>query len=201
MKNLVMRLLNDLMDKVNNGTATNAERTRLNNALNILNNRADDGRWGKAFELLNVSTKARKSYVAKQGKADGYFYLNGKRHPIEYKTNGGRVGSLYRMTKPENAYIVYSMDFETRQTYRKDGTPRDTKHYTVAPIVLKVSDFLAILEHCNATKVIGHADKGDDEIAIQGDSAKLAKCLANYPIPYDPNLEYYTEDFEDLELW
>lgn len=201
MKNLVMRLLNDLLDKVNNGTANAAERARLNNALNILNNKADDGRWGKAFELLNVSAKARKSYVAKQGKADGYFYFDGKRHAVEYKTNGGRVGSLYKLNKPENAFIIYSMDFTTRQTYKKDGTPRDTKHYVVEPRILKVSDFLAILEHCNALKVIGHQGKGDDEVAIQGDSVKLAKCLDLYPIMFDPELEYQPEDFEDLELW
>lgn len=201
MKNLVIKKLTELSDKVASGNATTAEKNRLTNALRILNNEADDGRWGKAYEVLYVSLTSRKSYVAKQGKVDGYFYLDGKRHRIEYKTNGGRIGSLYRMTKPESAYICYSMDFETRQTYRKDGTPRDTKHYTVAPVVLKVSDFLSILEHCNATKVIGHADKGDDEIAIQGDSAKLAKCLADYPITFDPNYRYTAEDFEDIELF
>lgn len=201
MKNLVMRLLNDLMDKVNNGTANAAERARLNNALNILNNRADDGRWGKAFELLNVSTKARKSYVAKQGKADGYFYFDGKRHAVEYKTNGGRVESLYRMNKPENAFIIYSMDFTTRVYTNKDGSKGGGKHYVVEPRILKVSDFLAILEHCKAVKVIGHEDKNDNERAVQGDSVKLAKCLDLYPIMFDPELEYQPEDFEDLELW
>lgn len=201
MKNLVITKVNELTAKVASGNATKAETARLNNALIILNNEADSGRWGKAFEMLNVSNTARKTYVAAQGKIDGYFYLNGERKAVEYKTNGGRIGSLYNLRKPENAYIVYSMDFETRQTYRKDGTPRPTKHYVVAPIILKVSDFLAILEHCNATKVIGHQGKGDEEIAIQGDSAKLAKCLADYPIAYDPNARYTTEDFEDLELF
>lgn len=201
MKNLVITKVNELMAKVASGNATKAETARLNNALIILNNEADSGRWGKAFEMLNVSNTARKTYVAAQGKIDGYFYLDGKRKAVEYKTNGGRIGSLYKMTKPESAYIIYSMDFETRQTYRKDGTPRPTKHYVVAPVILKVSDFLAILEHCNATKVIGHEGKEDFEVAVQGDSAKLAKCLADYPITFDPNTKYTTEDFEDLELW
>lgn len=201
MKDLVIKKLQELTAKVDNGTATKAERVRLVQALRILNNKADDGRWGKAYELLYVSMTSRKSYVAKQGKVDGYFFFNGSRKPVEYKTNGGRIESLYRMTKPENAFIVYSMDFTTRQTYRKDGTPRDTKHYVVAPRIFKVSDFLAILEHCNATKVIGHAGKGDEEIAIQGDSAKLAKCLDLYPITFDPDIEYQPEDFEELVLW
>ena len=197
MKNVVIKKLNELSAKVDNKTATPTEARRFNRVMSILSNERDDGRWGKAFEVLNVSATSHKVNVAAQGKTDGYFYYNGKRVAVEYKTNGGRVGSLYRLAKPENAFIVYSMDFETRQTYKKDGK----KHYTVAPIVLKVSDFLAILEHCGATKVIGHAGKGDDEIAIQGDSAKLAKCLADYPITYDPDYHYTTEDFEDLDLF
>lgn len=201
MKNKVANLLRTLASKIDGGNATKTEVKRYNNAMRILSNENDCGRYGKAFEMLNVSDTAHKTYVAAQGKTDGYFYLDGSRKPVEYKTNGGRIGSLYRLTKPENAYIVYTMDFETRQTFRKDGTPRPTKHYQVAPIILKVSDFLAILEHCNATKVIGHADKGDDEIAVQGDSAKLAKCLADYPITFDPNYRYTSEDFEDLALW
>lgn len=201
MKNLVINLYKALEAKVGSGNATPTEFNRYIVATFILSNEADSGRWGKAFEVLNVSDTSRKVTVAAQGKIDGYFYLDGKRKAVEYKTNGGRIGSLYNLRKPESAYIIYSMDFETRQTYRKDGTPRPTKHYVVAPIILKVSDFLAILEHCNATKVIGHAGKGDDEIAVQGDSAKLAKCLADYPITFDPNTKYTTEDFEDLELW
>lgn len=201
MKQLVVSLYKALEEKVNNGNATPTELNRYIVATFILSNEADSGRWGKAFEVLNVSDTSHKVTVSSQGKIDGYFYLDGKRKAVEYKTNGGRIGALYRMTKPENAYIIYSMDFETRQTYRKDGTPRDTKHYVVAPVILKVSDFLAILEHCNATKVIGHQGKGDDEIAVQGDSAKLAKCLADYPITFDPNYRYTSEDFEDLALW
>ena len=201
MKNKVIAKVNELTAKVKNGKATKTETERLNAVLVILANPNDSGRWGKAFEMLFVSDTARKTYVAAQGKVDGYFYLDGERKAVEYKTNGGRIGSLYKLRKPESAYIVYSMDFETRQTYKKDGTPRPTKHYVVEPIILKVSDFLAILEHCGATKVIGHEGKDDYEVAVQGDSAKLAKCLAEYPIAYDPNARYTSEDFEDLELF
>lgn len=201
MKNKVIAKVNELAAKVANRTATKTETERLNAVLIILANPKDSGRWGKAFEILFVSDTSRKTCVAAQGKVDGYFYLDGERKAVEYKTNGGRIGSLYDLRKPENAYIVYSMDFETRQTYRKDGTPRPTKHYVVEPIILKVSDFLTILEHCGATKVIGHEGKDDYEVAIQGDSAKLAKCLSDYPIAYDPNAKYTSEDFEDLELF
>lgn len=201
MKEKVISKVNELTAKVESGKATKAEQVRLRNAQAILANEADSGRWGKCFELLFVKASSRKCFVADPRHRDGYATINGKRVWVEYKTNGGRIGALLRLRKPENAYIVYAMDFETRQTYRKDGTPRPTKHYSVAPIILKVSDFLAILEHCNATKVIGHANKNDSEVAIQGDSAKLAKVLALYPIEFDPDLEYTTEDFEDLELF
>lgn len=196
-----MNAFNALANKVKNGTATDTEYKRFIAACGYLSNDEDDGRYGKAFEVLIVSDTARKKAVAPQGKIDGYFNYEGKRKAVEYKTNGGRISTLYKLTKPENAFIIYSMDFETRQTYRKDGTPRPTKHYQVAPVILKVSDFLKILEHCNATKVIGHEGKNDYEVAVQGDSAKLAKCLANYPIIFDPNAEYTADDFEDLVLF
>ena len=201
-KDRIYDLYFELRWKVEDGKANSYEVKRYHEATRLLQKAdIDDGIWGKLEELLNVADTSHKTAVSTQGKVDNYFYYEGGRKAVEYKTNGGRIGALYRMTKPENAFIVYSMDFETRQTYRKDGTPRPTKHYVVAPVILKVSDFLAILEHCNATKVIGHQGKGDDEIAVQGDSAKLAKCLADYPITFDPNYHYTAEDFEDLELF
>lgn len=201
MRNTVSTKLADLTAKVENGTASKAEVARLASVTATLANTADLARYNKAFEMLDVSDSARKTDLAPQGATDGYFYLDGTRHAVEYKSNGGRIESLYRLRKPESAYIVYTMDFETRQTYRKDGTPRPTKHYVVEPIILKVSDFLAILEHCNAVKVLEHKGKNDRERAVQGDSAKLAKVLADYPLAYNPNAKYTTADFEDIELW
>ena len=200
-KTMVVDLYNALGNAVLAGTATPTECERFRNATAILANKADPSRVNKAFEVLNVSDTARKTDLAPKGAIDGYFYLDNKRVAVEYKTNGGRIESLYRLRKPENAFIIYSMDFETRQTFRKDGTPRPTKHYKVAPIILKVSDFLAILEHCNAVKVLEHKGKGDRERAIQGDSVKLAKVLGEYPIAFNPNAKYTEADFEDIELW
>lgn len=201
MKKLVLNLLNSLRVKIEMDIATPTEERRFNRAMSILANEADDGRWGKAFEILNVGSTSRKVDVAKQGKVDGYFNLNGKRHAVEYKTNGGRIGSLYKLAKPEASFIVYSMDFETRTTYRKDGTARPTKHYVLAPVVMKVSDFLKVLEHTKAYKTIGHREKNDYEVAVQGDSVKLYKVLSEYPITFHPDTMYLTEDFEDIELW
>lgn len=201
MKKLVLNLLNSLRVKIELGLANATEIRRFNRAMSILSNEADDGRWGKAFEILNVGSTSRKVDVAKQGKVDGYFNLDGKRHAVEYKTNGGRIGNLCKLAKPESAYIVYSMDFETRVTYRKDGTARPTKHYVLAPVVMRVSDFLKVLEHTKAYKTIGHREKNDYEVAVQGDSVKLYKVLSEYPITFHPDTKYTTEDFEDIELW
>lgn len=200
-KELVIAEFEDLEFDVLTGHATPTQAIQYVNVKAILDNAADPSRYNKAFEVLHVSDTARKTDLAPQGAIDGYFYYNGSRKAVEYKTNGGRIESLYRLRKPENAFIIYSMDFETRQTFRKDGTPRPTKHYKVAPIILKVSDFLSILEHCNAVKVLEHKGKGDRERAIQGDSVKLAKVLAEYPIAFNPNAKYTAADFEDIELW
>lgn len=201
MKKTVYTKLASLRAKVASGKATKAEIARLANVEAILANKADLARDNKAFEVLNVSDSARKEDLAPQGATDGYFYYEDKRVAVEYKSNGGRIESLYRLRKPEHAFIVYTMDFETRQTFRKDGTPRPTKHYVVEPIILKVSDFLKVLEHCNAVKVLEHKGKGDRERAVQGDSVKLAKVLAEYPVTFDPNAKYTAADFEDIELW
>ena len=200
-KEATLNKLNELRAKVASGKATKAEVARLANVEAILANETDLARDNKAFEVLNVSDSARKEDLAPQGATDGYFYLDGTRHAVEYKSNGGRIEALYRLRKPENAYIVYTMDFTTRQTFKKDGTPREVKHYVVAPIVMKVSDFLKVVEYCHAVKVLEHKGKGDRERAVQGDSVKLAKVLGEYPITFDPNYRYSSEDFEDLELF
>lgn len=178
---------------------TKWERDRLAQAKRIIANEKDDGRWGKLFELLFVGDTAHKTGVAAQGKIDGYFWLNGKRHKVEYKTNGGRIGGLLKMTKPDTEYIIYIMDFTTRTYEKKDGSMGGGKHYTSHACIFKVSDFLKLVDHLNATKVL--TAKGIKEPAVQGDSAKLCKTLWDYPVEFNPDNRYTTEDFEDLELW
>ena len=199
MKNKVANLLRALANKIDGGTATPTEVKRYNNARRILANEADSGRWGKAFEMLNVSTKAHKTYVAAQGKADGYFYFNGERKAVEYKTNGGRIGSLLKVVKPDTEYIIYIMDFTTRTYTNKDGSIGGGKHYTSVACIFTVADFLKLVDHLNATKVL--TKNGIKEPAVQGDSAKLCKALWDYPIEFNPDNRYTSEDFEELELF
>jgi len=178
---------------------TKWEQYRLATAKRIISNERDDGRFGKLFELLFVGDTSHKSKVAKQGKIDGYFWLNGKRHKVEYKTNGGRIGGLLRMVKPDTEYIIYIMDFTTRTYTNKDGSIGGGKHYTSRACIFKVSDFLKLLDHLNATKTL--TKEGIKEPAVQGDSAKLCKNLWDYPVEFNPDNRYTTDDFEELELW
>ena len=179
---------------------TKWENARLENAKRILANTTDDGRLGKCFELLFVAENSHKSGVASQGKTDGYFTLNGKKYPVEYKINGGRIEALYRCKKPENRYIVYTMDIITRTYTNKDGSIGGGQHRIINPVILTVKDFLEIVDTLNATKVIGHKGKNDNERSLQSDSKKLYKALLEYPIEFNPDYNYTTDDFEDLEV-
>jgi hypothetical protein len=178
---------------------TKWEQYRLAKAKQIISNERDDGRWGKLFELLFVGETSHKSGIAKQGKIDGYFWLNGKRHKVEYKTNGGRIGPLFRMVKPDTEYIIYIMDFTTRTYTNKDGSIGGGKHYTSVACIFTVADFLKLVDHLNATKVL--TKDGIKEPAVQGDSAKLCKALWDYPLEFNPDNRYTTDDFEGIELW
>lgn len=173
---------------------------RIAKAMEILENMEDDGRYGKAFELLAATSKSTKKTVARQGKVDIYFQFEGGRKPAEVKTNGGRIGNLYHLRKPENAYIIYQMAFTTRTYVKKDGTLGGGKNCQTEPLIFKVSDFLQLLTECKATKVIGHKGQNDSEIAIQGDSMKLYKRLLDYPIVYSPENNYTADDFDGLEI-
>lgn len=178
---------------------TKWEKDRLAKAKSILANERDDGRFGKLFELLFVGETSHKRNVSKQGKIDGWFWLNGKRHKVEYKTNGGRIGGLLKMVKPDTEYIIYIMDFTTRTYPKKDGSIGGGKHYASVACIFTVADFLKLVDHLNATKIL--AKEGIKEPAVQGDSAKLCKALWDYPIEFNPDNQYTSEDFEDLALW
>jgi hypothetical protein len=176
---------------------TKWEQYRLAEARRIIANERDDGRFGKLFELLFVGETSHKSKVAKQGKVDGYFWLDGKRHKVEYKTNGGRIGGLLRKISPDTEYIIYIMEFTTATYPLKSGKIGGGKHYASVACIFKVSDFLKLLDHLNATKML----TAPVEKAVQGDSVKLCKHLWEYPLEFNPDNRYTTDDFEDIELW
>lgn len=188
----------DLINEQLTDATTKAQQERLKKALEIIENATDCGRFGKVFEILSAPTTSRKKSVSAQGKADIYFHIDGKRVKAEVKTNGGRIENLYRVRKPENAFIVYYLNITTRTYTNKDGSIGGGQERIIEPIILTVRDFLKIVEDCNAVKTIGHKGQNDFERAIQADSKKLYNRLLDYPIPFERDTNYSTDDFEDL---
>lgn len=159
---------------------------------------------GCLFEILSSSEKSTKKAVAKQGKADNYYYIDEKRKKAECKTNGGRLGNLYKKDgTPKAGFIVVGYCYKSRSK-KKDPTTGEivpNEKWYIAPTTLwRVSDFLEMVERYNFTKIIGHTDKNDYEIALKGDSKKLYKVLCEYPITFEPEYHYFSEDFEGLEF-
>lgn len=180
---------------------------RLNKAVNLVNlnikrhnngEPTDSGLLGKVTELLSHDEKSTIVRVQAQNRNDCYIIIDGKRKPLEVKTNGGRVGSLYQMSAKarESRYIHYTLDIETKAGKpRKDGTCKPAEHRYVN-VVMTIAEFIRVLEECRATKVIGH-NESDREVAIQSDSKKLYKALVNGNYTeYHRDWEYFSEDFK-----
>lgn len=170
----------------------NTERLKANEPI-------DCGLYGKVKELTSHDSKSTITRVQAQSRNDSYIIVDGKRKPLEVKTNGGRVASLYKLNAKAraNRYIVYTLDFTVKAGKpRKDGTCKPEEHRYFSG-VMTIAKFIEILETTKATKIIGH-NESDREIAIQSDSKKLYKALIeSNSIEYNPNWEYFKEDFED----
>lgn len=157
----------------------------------------DSGLYGKVKELTSHDSKSTITRVQAQSRNDSYILVDGKRKPLEIKTNGGRVESLYKLNAKAraNRYIAYTLDFTVKAGKpRKDGTCKPAEHRYFSG-VMTIAKFIEILDDTKATKVIGH-NNSDKELAIQSDSKKLYKALlASNAIEYNPNWEYFSEDF------
>ena len=151
----------------------------------------DDGLFGKVFELSTHDSNSTIVTVRSQGKCDGYALIDGKRRKLEAKTNGGRVGNLYKMNKRtrRSQYMLYCICYEVPEGKpRKDGTCKPAEWRT-ATVLSTIDFFVDLLEQTNATKTIGH-NESDREIAIQGDSKKLYKAIRENCINFDRNHWY-----------
>lgn len=153
----------------------------------------DSGLAGKVAEILGHDSDSTITRVQAQGKADLYVIIDGKRTKCEYKTNGGRIESLYRLRKPETSYIVYELDFTPADRTRKDGSiVKSQRRY--AKKLMKVSDFLAIIEDTKAVKIASHKGQCDAERAVQCSSKKLYEALVNGNFTdYDRNKTYLSD--------
>lgn len=170
---------------------TNIERVKRNEPI-------DSGLYGKVKELLSHNTRSTIIRVRPQGTNDSYITIDGKRKPLEVKTNGGRVESLFSMSEraKEINYIRYTLDFTVKAGKpRKDGTRKPEEHRYFDG-VMTVKTFIEILESTKAYKVIGH-NESDKERAIQSDSKKLYKALLeSNAVDYVADFNYTVADFE-----
>jgi len=173
------------------------ELLQLNVARVKANEPIDSGIYGKIKELLSHNAKSTIIRVRAQGKSDSFINVDGKRKPLEVKTNGGRVESLFTMNEKAKAtnYIRYTLDFIVKAGKpRKDGTCKPEEHRYFDG-VMTVKTFIEILESTKAYKVIGH-NESDKERAIQSDSKKLYKALlASGAVDYVADFNYTIADF------
>ena len=183
------------------------ETIRNENITTILNNTADDGRNGRAFELSCARVNSRKTCVSKQGKTDISIKIeiNGKIRyiPAECKTNGGRVDDLLD-GKNKSAFVIYRLQFVQKHKASKTAPAWDEIR-SIPAVVMPTDLFLQMLTECNAIKAVAH-NGVQDGLAIQPSSKKMFERLTAYIenygdcVLFDRERTYADFDFEDLEI-
>ena len=173
---------------------------------NELSNTANDGRYGRAFELACARSASRKTAVSKQGKADVSVRVvaNGKVRyfPAECKTNGGRVDDLLNGSN-KSRFVIYKLDFTQKHKATKKAEAWEEIRSTPA-LLIPTALFTAMLIDCNAIKQVAHGGVVDG-IAIQPSSKRMFERLItyaeNYPdMEFSPQADYEDWMFEGLEL-
>lgn len=183
------------------------ENIRNENIVVILQNTADDGRNGRAFELSCARVHSRKTCVSKQGKADISIKIeiNGKIRyiPAECKTNGGRIDDLLN-GKNKSAFVIYRLQFTQKHKASKSAPARE-EHRNIPAVIIPTALFLQMLTECNAIKEVAHNGVVDG-LAIQPSSKKMYERLTAYIdnygecVLFDRERTYADYDFEGLEI-
>lgn len=183
------------------------ETIRNTKTAEILENTADSGRFGRAFELECARVYSRKTCVSKQGKADISIKIeiDGKIRyiPAECKTNGGRVDDLLN-GKNKSAFVIYRLEFTQKHKATKTAPAREEKRLVPA-IIVPTALFLQMLTECNAIKEVAHNGIVDG-LAIQPSSKKMFERLTAYIdnygdcVLFDRERTYCDYDFEGLEI-
>lgn len=183
------------------------EKIRNEKSAEILRNIADDGRYGRAFELSCARINSAKTCVSKQGQKDVAvkMEINGKIRyiPAECKTNGGRIDSLLN-GENKSPFIIYQLNFTQKHKATKTA-PEWNENRFIPAVIVPTELFLQMITECNAFKAINH--KGvQDGIGIQTSSKKMYERLTAYIdnygecVLFDRERTYADFDFEGLEL-
>lgn len=173
---------------------------RKANSKRHLMNSADDGRFGRAFELSCARTNSHKTSVSKQGQVDvSVKFIDGngkvKYVPCEAKTNGGRVDELLNSSKAK--YVIYRLEFVQKHKASKTRDAWDEVRM-VEPVIIPKALFIAKLKEFNAIKVINRNGEFDG-YGIQVSSKKWYEWLSEYPVKFDNENAYEEWEFEGLE--
>ena len=169
---------------------TSYEKIRLENAIRYLSNPQDDGRFGKAQELLSASSKSKKTDVSKQGVKDIHIKIDtGKtRYAIigaEVKQNGGRIGSLLQMLENgQDQPFIYSIDMNNSAT--------NWQHRLVKQKITMLSVFVDFCKN-SGYKIIRDI-KADDDYGIQASSKVLYDHWQEFGLDYDSEKIYTYEE-------
>lgn len=176
---------------------TKYQENRMAEAVRILSNEADSGRFGRVKELERARPNSRKSKVSAQGRADVYVKYNGQYVPAESKTNGGRVDTLLNGTNKVK-FVIYSLDFTQKHKATKTAPAREEVRH-IDDVIIPTEIFVAVLRQFNAIKEVAHNGVVDG-IAIQPSSKKLFQWLSEWPVEFHNDWDYTSEDFEGLGL-
>lgn len=183
------------------------ETIRNEKTAEILQNTADNGRFGRAFELSCARVKSHKTTVSKQGQSDisVKMEINGKIRyiPAECKTNGGRIDDLLT-GKNKSGFVIYRLEFTQKHKATKTAPAREEKRLVPA-VIVPTNLFLQMLTECNAIKAVAH-NGIQDGLAIQPSSKKMFERLTAYIenygecVLFDRQRTYADFDFEGLEI-
>lgn len=173
-----------------------AKEKRMNEIARHEKNLNDDGRNGKAFELMCAREKSRKTKVAEQNEIDISIKMevNGKIRyiPAECKTNGGRVDEMLN-GKSKAKFVIYRLDF-------KQKLKNSVDERKIPPVIVPVDLFVNMLRECNAIKAINRHGEFDG-YGIQCSSKKMFLRLAEYIDNYGECVLFNNEKtFEDWAL-
>lgn len=175
--------------------------TRNANRARHLMNTADDGRFGRAFELECARKNSRKTSVSKQGQIDIHVKFvdsDGKVYyvPCEAKTNGGRIDELLNGSKAQ--YVVYDLHFVQKHKETKKHDAWEEHRDLEQPVIIPKALFLAKLIEFNAIKAINRNGEFDG-YGIQASSKKWFDWLSDYPVRFDNENAYEAWEFVGLE--
>lgn len=173
----------------------NFENERMENMRKRLENKRDDGRFGRAFEIECARKWSVKTDVSAQGRADVHIIYNGVPRAAECKTNGGRIQSLYEKGAPK--FVIYKLDKVQRRKPDKTHESAWEVVWKCDPVIIPTAQFLKALEECNAIK---HTNGANDELAIQVFNRKFYQRLKAWPVMFSTTAKYTSSDFEDLEF-